>query len=43
MIFNIEEVVHMIQFLKLIQFTVLLYFAASNWSEIVNKVKSKTL
>ena len=43
MIFNIEEVVHMIQFLKLIQFTVLLYFADPNWSEMVNKIKSKTL
>ena len=43
MTFSFEEVVLMLHFLKLIRFTVLLYFASFLESEMVDWLKSKSL
>ena len=42
-IFNFEDVVYMLHFLKLIKFTVLFYFASSDQSQIVDWLKRKSL
>ena len=41
--FNFEDFVQMLQFLKLIKFTVLFYFAPSDQFDMVDWLKSKSL
>ena len=40
---NFEDVVQMLHFLKPIKFTVLYYFASSDHSEMIDRLKSKSL